>query len=117
MGPKEKIRQYIEHKGITVYAFEQKAGIGKGVMGKGRDFGVSLLTSIRRNISDLNMNWLIYDEGEMILKEESTPMLTDDSRAVYELQTKLIETQENLISTQNKLSQEIKKNSDNKLVE
>lgn len=105
MGPKEKIRQYIEYKGITIYAFEKKAGIGKGIMGKGMDFGVSLLANIRRNFSDLNLSWLIYNEGEMILTddlmEESTSMMANESGMHYENGCRNCDHMEELLEAKN----------------
>lgn len=106
MDPKEKIRKYIDFKELTVYSFEKKAGINHGVMGKGKDFGVSLLSKIKRNITDLNMNWLIYEEGDMLLEEGKQEGNRNDNTTageMLELQRKLIKTQEELIDCQREL--------------
>ena len=70
MGSKEKIRQYLDYKNITIYKFQKITGFSDGILKSGKDFGVDKLKQIRDKCPDLNMNWLIYDEGEMILSND-----------------------------------------------
>lgn len=77
MSSKKKILQYIDFKGYTIYKFEKIAKLSHGSLKSGKDFTVNRLKNIRDNCPDLNMNWLIYDEGEMILKEEPTMIMEE----------------------------------------
>ncbi len=87
MYTKEKIHQYAEFKKITLFEFEKKAGISSGTMRKGKDFEASLVIKIRNNFPDLNINWLLYDEGEMILKEKMMAMeFENDNGAQSEIE-------------------------------
>lgn len=70
MGAKDKIRKYTDFKGITHYEFEKKAGLTNGVLKSGKHFRSDQLKQIRDNFPEINMNWLIFDEGEMILSPE-----------------------------------------------
>lgn len=65
MSSKEKILQYLSIKGISIYRFEKDTGISNGSLKSGKEFGTSKLKNIRDKYPDINMDWLIYDEGEM----------------------------------------------------
>lgn len=86
MSSKKKILQYIDYKKITVYEFEKITGLSHGILRSGSDFGADKLKQIRDNLPDLNMNWLIYDEGNMLLLEES-PLQTMKMEAVLDVKT------------------------------
>jgi len=79
MGSKEKILQYIDYKGISIYKFEKIVGISNGSLKSGKDFGVDKIPLIRDNCPDLNMDWLIYDEGNMLLEGNSTLQEGEDN--------------------------------------
>ena len=70
MGTKEKLKQYADYKGFTPYKIEKILGLTNGSLRSGKDFGVDKISIIRDNCPDLNMNWFLYDEGEMILKKD-----------------------------------------------
>jgi len=69
MNTKEKILQYLDFKEISQGKFCRKIGVSNGFLASGKHIGSEKLKAIRDNYVDLNMNWLIYDEGEMIIKE------------------------------------------------
>lgn len=69
MNTKEKLLQYIEYKDITQGKFCRKIGVSSGFLTSGKHIGSEKLKIIRDSFSDLNMNWLIYDEGKMIKNE------------------------------------------------
>ena len=64
----QKLLQYAEYKGISQRKFTQSLGLSEGVLRKGKNLGSGYLKNIKEKYHDLNMNWLLYDEGEMILK-------------------------------------------------
>lgn len=78
MGSKERIRHYIDYKGITYYEFEKKATLTHGVLKTGKEFRADQLRKIRDNFPDINMEWLIYEEGEM---ESKKPYFINKSSA------------------------------------
>lgn len=67
MTSKEKIIQYLRFKGVSQRKFSLKTGLSEGFLRSGKDIGLDKVPKIRDNYPDLNMNWLIFDEGEMIL--------------------------------------------------
>jgi len=69
MNTKEKILQYIDFKEISQGKFCRKIGVSNGFLASGKHIGSEKLKIIRDNYIDLNMNWLVYDEGEMIIDE------------------------------------------------
>ena len=84
MTIKEKIRQYIGFKGVSQRQFSFKTNLSEGIIkGKG-SIGSDKLIHIRNNFPDLNMNWLVYDEGDMIIdpnkvsKNNSSNVSEDD---------------------------------------
>lgn len=79
MSSKDKILQYIEYKGITVYEFEKITGLSHGILRSGKHFGVDKMKQIRDNLPDLNMNWLIYNEGNMLLKANNNLNESDET--------------------------------------
>lgn len=69
MNTKEKILQYLDFKEISQGKFCRKIGVSNGFLSSGKHIGSEKLKAIRDNYVDLNMDWLIYDEGEMISNE------------------------------------------------
>ena len=67
MTSKEKIITYLAHKEISQRKFSLKTGLSEGILRAGKDLGVDKMVSIKRNYPDLNMNWLIFDEGSMLI--------------------------------------------------
>ena len=99
MGEKEKIKKYLEYKGISKNKFYVRTGLSVGFLDSGNSLGVDKARIILNIYSDLNPDWLILDKGEMLkpespetektLKSVSGPEL---SRHIDEL-TEVIKTQ------------------------
>lgn len=66
MTPKERILQYIDAKGITQYAFSKKTGLSNGFLKAGSSLSVDNLLIISKVFSDLNLEWVICGEGNML---------------------------------------------------
>ena len=72
MGVKEKLRKYSKIKGLSNAMFCKKIGVSdKFLATNGRVYS-DVFPKIRKVFTDLNMNWLLYDEGEMILQSENS---------------------------------------------
>lgn len=72
---KERILQYIEYKGISISEFLRNTDIKRGFLDADKlNSAVSdvFVAKIIANYGDLNLEWLITGEGQM-LKEDSNP--------------------------------------------
>lgn len=72
---KEKILQYIEYKGISKNKFYEETGLSNGFLDSGSSFSLKNLRLILDKYRDINIDWLIFDKGQMCLSNdlESTP--------------------------------------------
>lgn len=71
---KERIKVFISHKGFSINAFEKKCGLSTGYIGNMRkSLSPEKLMSIIQNFPDLNRDWLLYGEGEMLAGNDSAP--------------------------------------------
>lgn len=64
---KQRLMQYLAFKDIPNAKFEKVCGLCNGyVSGIRRSIGPDKLKSITANYPDLNRDWLLYGEGEML---------------------------------------------------
>ena len=65
-----RLKEYIEHKNISYYAFENSVGAGRGAISKavkeGKSLGSKLLERIFEIYPDLNPNWLLTGKSSML---------------------------------------------------
>lgn len=67
MGIRERIMQFIGYKGISVQSFENTANLSNGAVSKmGDGTRRSTLDKISNSYPELNINWLLTGEGEML---------------------------------------------------
>lgn len=66
-----RLKSFLEAKKLSVMAFENAIGTGKGVFAKAlkneTGFNVKLLLEVGEKFPNLNMDWLIHGRGEMII--------------------------------------------------
>jgi len=74
MSSKEKILAYLAHKEISQRKFSLKTGLSEGILRAGKDLGVDKMSVIKEHYPDLNMDWLIYDEGNMLIDTVNEPL-------------------------------------------
>lgn len=71
----ERIKQYIDSKGISIAAFERSVGMSNATFGKslknGGAIGTDKLEKILMTYPDISPNWLLWGEGEMLVCTES----------------------------------------------
>lgn len=77
MNINKNILQYAKSKDISQRKFTASLGLAEGVLRRGKNIGSGYLTRIRKKYPDLNMNWVLFDEGEMIL--DSNYIVTEPS--------------------------------------
>ena len=74
MDIKERIKQFAESKGIPVYKFEQEAGLSNGYVNSiRRGIGNEKLLLILRAFPEINRDWLLFGEGEMLTTGTTPP--------------------------------------------
>jgi transcriptional regulator with XRE-family HTH domain len=76
MYMKERIAQIIQSEGVTAAQFAEKIGISASSLShilSGRNNpSLEVVMKIHKTFEDINLNWLLYGEGEMSMDPEST---------------------------------------------
>lgn len=74
MNLQERLRQYIEYKGVTTQEFEKMADLSNGAVSKmGDNTRTSTLDKISNSFPDLNINWLRMGIGNMLITPAQKP--------------------------------------------
>lgn len=100
MTVKDRIQQYIEYKGISVYRLEASAELSKGYWAKTKSISADVVMKISRIYPDLSTEWLLRGEGQMIKDKEikfETPFKEDSSPITPERLMNVIESQQKTI--------------------
>ena len=67
MSVKERVYAFIEFKGISVKKFEELCSLSNGyIKSMRKGFGDDKLNNVLKMFPDLNREWLLYGEGEML---------------------------------------------------
>lgn len=78
----ERIKEYIDNKGISIAGFEKSIGMSNASFGKslktGGAIGTDKLENILTTYPDINPTWLLTGKGSM-LKQEPTALPVADS--------------------------------------
>lgn len=68
MDIKERTYEFIRYKGLTVKSFEEKCNLSNGYVSSMRKgFGKDKLNNVLKEFPELNRDWLLYGEGEMLV--------------------------------------------------
>lgn len=70
MTVKERVNQFIAHKGIRINAFESSIGVSKSYWSNTQKISAEVVADILRVYSDLSAEWLMRGVGEMIVSNE-----------------------------------------------
>jgi len=65
---KQRILQFIDFKGINKNVFYKKTGLSNGFLDKTGSIGVDKLEKILNSFPEINVEWLITGNGQMIKK-------------------------------------------------
>jgi hypothetical protein len=67
MTVKERISTYIKYKGMSNAQFEKVCSLSNGYVANMRkSIGTDKLSNVLKAFPDLNRDWLLYGEGEML---------------------------------------------------
>ena len=73
MDIKSRTYLFVKHKGLTMKKFEELCGLSSGYVSSMRKgFGRGKLDNVLTTFPDLNREWLLYGEGEMLVSETPT---------------------------------------------
>lgn len=107
----ERIKQYIDFKGITIAAFERSVGMSNATFGKslknGGAIGTDKLEKILTIYPDISPSWLLKGVGEMlsdneysIEKNDKTENSKYDNHASSNMLLEMIKEKDNIIREQ-----------------
>ena len=76
----ERIKEYIDYKGISIAAFEKSIGMSNASFGKslksGKGIGSDKLEKILKVYTDISSSWLLTGEGTMLKTDTAIPSET-----------------------------------------
>ena len=73
MTSKDRLFEYIKYKGLPISKFERLSGVSNGYLKSSRGgFGADKLDIILKNNPDLNPEWLLTGEGNMLKSSSSS---------------------------------------------
>lgn len=115
MSVKERIKLFLEYKGMSQSAFEKRCGLSNGYVNNIRkSISDDILQKVVLTFPELNPVWLRMGEGKMLLKEEVVDVHRNDNPHVLTDKTieymtlpveifKLIQTQAETILSQQRV--------------
>lgn len=85
---KERTFQFIKSQNIKVVDFERRCGLSNGyVAAMRKGFGREKLENVLKAYPELNREWLLYGEGEMLKRENSTlPIEATEGIPYYDIE-------------------------------
>ena len=73
MTTKERTLRFITHKGLSIKKFEEMCGLSNGYLNSMKSgYGNGKLLQVLRTFPELNRDWLVYGDGEMLIQEVET---------------------------------------------
>lgn len=102
MSVKERLKKYLKNEKIPISIFEKQVNASNGYVNSiSRSIGIDKLVLISEKYSNLNLEWLLVERGEMlrdtvpseVQKEEHEKLLQE-----LDNKTKMLEIQEELIT-------------------
>ena len=67
MTTKDRTLRFIAYKGLSIKKFEEMCGLSNGYLNSMKSgYGNSKLIQVLETFPELNRDWLVYGEGEMI---------------------------------------------------
>lgn len=92
---KEKLRQYADFKGISHRKFSMSLGKSDKFISFEGGFNSEIIPILRNKYPDLNMEWVLFGEGEMILSSDTNNLtaLGNTRSIVPNMEDKLLSQQ------------------------
>ncbi len=80
MGSTERVREYIDYKGITKYKFCNDLGFSNKFLDNSSNMGTDKACKILHHYPDLNSEWLLTGNGPMIKEENTSLVIINNDR-------------------------------------
>lgn len=106
---KQNILKYLEFKGISKYECYNKTGISRSVLSQPNGMTEDNLLKFLAHYKDVDLNWLLTGEGEMLLSADNRSNIksdtdpTDWEKMHHKLSMEMNECKSKLIEMQTKL--------------
>ena len=88
----DRIKQYLNHKGISDYRFEKTLSLSKGYINKAKNPTADILMKMCGIYTDISTEWLLRGEGEMLREKREDLGLhraesasTDENSLIYKM--------------------------------
>ena len=81
MTHKEKLREYVHFKKISNRKFCLRINVSDKFLATDGAIYSKILPKIRKSFPDLNMDWLLFDKGDMIIESKTDILMSDMSHA------------------------------------
>ncbi len=123
MTHKEKILQFVENTGLNKTQFCKICGLSNGFLDSKGSITTDKLAQILEKFRNLNLNWLLLDEGEIEISEKEIENQVSESTLTYikkieELGILGVNTKiDNLAKDFNQLKQDISQTIEEKIEE
>ena len=82
MSDKERIKQYLEYKGISKNKFYSQTGLSIGFLDSGSSLGVDKARIIINKFPDISLSWLIMGIGDMLRSDTDTQIATAEPTTI-----------------------------------
>ena len=79
MGIIDRIKEYIEYKGISKYRFYKEAGFSNGFLDKNSSIGSDKCEQIIYQYPDIDPEWLLTGKGGMLRITDQKQNITRES--------------------------------------
>ncbi|MEN2416374.1 S24 family peptidase [Flavobacterium mesophilum] len=80
MGSTERVREYLDYKGITKYKFCNDMGFSNKFLDNSSNMGTDKACKILHYYPDLNSEWLLTGNGPMIKEENTSLVIMNNDR-------------------------------------
>ncbi len=80
MGSTERMREYLDYKGITKYKFCNDLGFSNKFLDNSSNMGTDKACKILHYYPEINSEWLLTGNGPMIKEENTSVMIMNNDR-------------------------------------
>ena len=79
----QRIKKFIDYKGITKYEFHKVNGFSNGFLDKDREIGTNKCAKILENYPEINLIWLLTGKGEMLVRGSEDTSKVEEPAVAY----------------------------------